>query len=206
MDSKVDAYISSSWHAQIKIPKTMVTNNLEELKLFIEDTKDYIVKPMKADSIQLDADNQMVFYARKVSSSQLKSLSETGFRNAPNYIQEYIHKKYEIRLTMVGDQAFASKIESKSMLSGQGKEDWREGYDFGIKFSEMKVEASLVTCCIDYLKEMDLNFGCFDFVVDENDTIFFLECNSNGQWLWIEEDTGMNISGAIAEWLINHEK
>jgi glutathione synthase/RimK-type ligase-like ATP-grasp enzyme len=52
---------------------------------------------------------------------------------------------------------------------------------------------------------LDLNFGCFDFIVDENDNVFFLECNSNGQWLWIEEDTGMDISGAIAEWLIKNE-
>ena len=188
-----------------KIPRTIITNNFDELKLFIDNNKDYIVKPLRADSIQLDEDNQMVFYARKVSSNQLKNISEDGFQNAPNYIQEYVEKKYEIRLTMVGQKAFAAKIDSNSMLEGQGKEDWREGYDYGIKFTEMKADDTLVNKCIAYMKELELNFGCFDFIVDKNDNIFFLECNSNGQWLWIEEDTGMDISGAIAEWLIKDE-
>jgi glutathione synthase/RimK-type ligase-like ATP-grasp enzyme len=187
------------------IPKSIITNDFDQLKLFIEGGKDYIVKPLKADSFQVDEDNQMVFYARKVTDSQLKSLSGVGFQNAPNYIQEYIEKKYEIRLTMVGDKAFSAKIDSNSMLPGQGKEDWREGYDYGIKFTEMNVDPLIVSKCIAFLKELELNFGCFDFVVDENEKIYFLECNPNGQWLWIEEDTGMDISGAIAEWLINYE-
>ncbi len=187
------------------IPKSIFTNNFEELKLFIKDTCDYTVKPMKADSIQLDEDNQMVFYARKATFSQLENISAIGFQNSPNYIQEYIEKKYEIRLTLIGDKAFVAKIDSKPMLTGQGKEDWREGYDYGIKFTEMDVDSILVDKCKAFLNELELNFGCFDFVVDENDNIFFLECNSNGQWLWIEEDTRMDISGAIAEWLIKHE-
>jgi glutathione synthase/RimK-type ligase-like ATP-grasp enzyme len=187
------------------IPKTIISNNYNELKLFLDETRDYIVKPLKADSIQLDEDNQMVFYARKVTYSQLEGISEIGFQNAPNYIQEYIEKKHEIRLTMVGNKAFAAKIDSKSMLSGQGKEDWREGYDFGVKFTEMPLDPILIKKCKAFLYQLDLNFGCFDFIVDENENVFFLECNSNGQWLWIEEDTGMDISGAVAEWLINYE-
>jgi glutathione synthase/RimK-type ligase-like ATP-grasp enzyme len=187
------------------IPRSIISNNYNELKLFLKDGIDYIVKPLKADSIQIDEDNQIVFYARKVTFSQLDSMSEIGFQNAPNYIQEYIEKKYEIRLTMVGDKAFAAKIDSNSMLTGQGKEDWREGYDYGVKFTEMYADSLLVNKCKAFLKELELNFGCFDFIVDENENIFFLECNSNGQWLWIEEDTGMDISGAIAEWLLKHE-
>jgi glutathione synthase/RimK-type ligase-like ATP-grasp enzyme len=91
------------------------------------------------------------------------------------------------------------------MLSGQGKEDWREGYDFGVKFTEMPLDPVLIKKCKAFLDQLDLNFGCFDFIVDENENVFFLECNPNGQWLWIEEDTGMDISGAVAEWLINYE-
>jgi hypothetical protein len=30
----------------------------------------------------------------------------------------------------------------------------------------------------------------------------FLECNPNGQWLWIEDATGLEISKAIAAALI----
>jgi glutathione synthase/RimK-type ligase-like ATP-grasp enzyme len=69
----------------------------------------------------------------------------------------------------------------------------------------MPLDPVLIKKCKAFLYQLDLNFGCFDFIVDENENVFFLECNSNGQWLWIEEDTGMDISGAVAEWLINYE-
>ena len=52
------------------------------------------------------------------------------------------------------------------------------------------------------MKEMNQHYGAFDFIVTPSGEYVFLECNSNGQWYWIELETGMNISGAIAEHLI----
>ena len=48
---------------------------------------------------------------------------------------------------------------------------------------------------------MNLNFGCFDFIKAKNDHYYFLECNPNGQWMWLEEDLGMPISESIANYL-----
>lgn len=183
------------------IPQTVITNNLSALQNFITTADYFALKPMKADSIQIGDDHQMVFYSRRVSSEQLNSLDENGFVNAPNFIEEYIDKKYEIRLTMVGNQPFAAKIESQAMLEGKGKEDWREGYDHGISFTPIILDEQIIEKCINYLKKINLNFGCFDFVVTKSGEYIFLECNPNGQWLWIEEDTKMDISGAIVSWL-----
>lgn len=184
-----------------KIPKTIITNDLTSLRKFIKRDKNYALKPMKADSLQIGEDHQMVFYSRKVSTDQLNSLDENGFMNAPNFIEEYIEKKYEVRLTMVGNTAFAAKIESQAMSEGKGKEDWREGYDHGITFTAHSIDDTIINKCIDYLNKLNLNFGCFDFVITNDEEYVFLECNPNGQWLWIEEDTKMDISGEIAKWL-----
>ena len=56
------------------------------------------------------------------------------------------------------------------------------------------------------LKEMKLNFGAFDFVVTPSGEYFFLECNPNGQWLWIEMRTGLKISEAITEVLSDFKR
>lgn len=61
-----------------------------------------------------------------------------------------------------------------------GKIDWRQGYDYDL---------------------MGLNFGCFDFIVTPSLEYVFLECNPNGQWLWVELATEQRISEAIAEFL-----
>ena len=54
---------------------------------------------------------------------------------------------------------------------------------------------------IKYLKWMGLNFGAFDFSVDKKGHWYFLECNPNGQWLWIEIKTGLNLAQTFAEHL-----
>ena len=53
---------------------------------------------------------------------------------------------------------------------------------------------------------MKLNFGCFDFIVTPAREYVFVECNPNGQWLWIETATGMKISDALADALQHPEK
>ncbi len=42
-------------------------------------------------------------------------------------------------------------------------------------------------------------FAALDFIVDPDDQWWFLECNPNGQWAWIEEETGLPISSALAD-------
>ena len=54
---------------------------------------------------------------------------------------------------------------------------------------------------VQYLKHLNIPFGAFDFILTPENEFVFLECNPNGQWLWIEELTGMTISQSIANWL-----
>ena len=52
-----------------------------------------------------------------------------------------------------------------------------------------------------YLAAMDLNYGAFDFAVTRSGEWIMFECNPAGQWLWLEEATGMPIAAAIADLL-----
>ncbi len=45
-----------------------------------------------------------------------------------------------------------------------------------------------------------IDFGCFDFIVFDNEWLF-LEMNANGQWVWLEHKTGLNISKEIMRYL-----
>jgi glutathione synthase/RimK-type ligase-like ATP-grasp enzyme len=49
------------------------------------------------------------------------------------------------------------------------------------------------------MRRLGLIFGCIDVVEGENGEYYFLEVNPRGQWLWIEDLTGVPISKAIAE-------
>jgi glutathione synthase/RimK-type ligase-like ATP-grasp enzyme len=49
------------------------------------------------------------------------------------------------------------------------------------------------------IKHLGLRFGAFDFVLDHSMNYWFLEVNPNGQWAFIERETGIPISKAIAD-------
>lgn len=84
----------------------------------------------------------------------------------------------------------------------KGKIDWRQGYDYGLRHSAFELPDRITKQCCRFVRKMGLNFGCFDFIVTPSNQYIFLECNPNGQWLWVELETGLKISEAIADYLM----
>ena len=91
------------------------------------------------------------------------------------------------------------------MAENEGKIDWRQGYDHGLRYEPYDLPNDISEKCIKFLERMRLNFGAFDFIVTPSGEYVFLECNPNGQWLWIEMETGLKISEAIADTLASRE-
>jgi len=105
--------------------------------------------------------------------------------------QDYIEKDYDLRITFVGEQMFPVRIDS------QDKVDWRRPENT-VSYGLVDVPSDVVSKCKSMMSFFDLRFGCFDFVVKDNEHIF-LEVNANGQWAWLENELAINISGAIIE-------
>ena len=55
------------------------------------------------------------------------------------------------------------------------------------------------------VRRLGLAYGAIDLVLTPDGRYVFLEINPNGQYLWIEQLTGLPISEAIAEWLMHRE-
>lgn len=118
-----------------------------------------------------------------------------------SFVQEYIEKAFELRVTVVGEEVFACKIDSQAQQEETGRIDWRQGYEHGLRQEAYALPDSVSSQCVAFLRRMGLNFGCFDFIVTPSGEYVFLECNPNGQWLWIELTVGLKISEAIADFL-----
>ncbi|MGA4840685.1 hypothetical protein [Streptomyces sp. G45] len=54
---------------------------------------------------------------------------------------------------------------------------------------------------IAYLHAYGLIFGAFDFALDGNGTWWFLECNPNGQWAFVDGPTSRAVTRALADTL-----
>lgn len=55
--------------------------------------------------------------------------------------------------------------------------------------------------CIQLTKMLSISFGAIDLVRDKNGDYIFLEINPNGQWAWVEMETGLKISDEIIKFL-----
>jgi glutathione synthase/RimK-type ligase-like ATP-grasp enzyme len=117
---------------------------------------------------------------------------------APTIYQEYVPKKFELRVTMVGRKLFAAKILSQN--NAKTLIDWRRD-QFDLDYEEITLEPSLKRKLTRVLFALGLNFGAFDLIVTPEKKYVFLEVNSSGNWLWLESRLGLPISAAIAKWL-----
>lgn len=184
------------------VPETVFSNRKEALEELSSRHAELCLKPINGFSLW-DEENgfDYVFYTQVLASADLPGIPEEAFSQTVSFVQEYIPKAYELRVTVVGEEVFAARIDSQSLPENKGKIDWRQGYGEGLAFSACDISEQLKLKCTDLVHALGLNFGCIDLVVRPDGEVVFLECNPNGQWLWIELTTGLPISRSIADFL-----
>jgi len=204
----VASKVINELRSEIKLPHTLLTNSKKDLEQFSNNKKEIVLKPISADGLMLDDKLEIPFTSRKVNSKNINVITQDDLELCPSFMQEYVEKNYELRITVIGEKILCCKIDSQKLPKGNGREDWREGYEHGLSEVEEWIDCpdeiqEFITL---YMQKMNLNFGCFDFIYAKNNSFYFLECNPNGQWMWLEEDLGIPISESIANFLAFREK
>lgn len=187
-------------------PDTCYTNREGELLRFAERLGTLVLKSI-SNSYTWDEDEgtERLFYTCKVEAATLRGIPREAFEQTVSFAQEYVEKAYEVRVTVVGERVFACRIDSQAQGEREGKVDWRQGYEHGLRFEAWTLPEDVAERCVAFLRELGLRFGAFDFIVTPEGEHVFLECNPNGQWLWVELETGQRISEAIADELTRYE-
>lgn len=167
-----------------KTPKSRITNSPKWAQ---ENTAtENIVKPISIGTIN-KSNSQLVVQTNIVDNKiPMEALSY-----CPSYFQEFIRKDYDLRITIVGEKIFPVKIISTDQV------DWRSKNN-SVKYEKALVPNDIILKCKQMLSDFNLSFGCFDFVVKDEEYLF-LEINANGQWAWIENELNIEISEAIME-------
>lgn len=187
-----------------KIPRTCFSNSREQFLKLSQECADLILKPIDVCDVWDEKHGvDYVFYAQKTPAASLREVPNEAFSQTVSFVQEYIEKAFELRVTVVGKQVFACKIDSQAQQEETGRIDWRQGYEHGLKQNAFALPDTVSSQCVAFLYRMGLNFGCFDFIVTPSGEYVFLECNPSGQWLWVELSTGLKIADAIADFLSN---
>ncbi|MGH7204042.1 MAG: MvdC/MvdD family ATP grasp protein [Candidatus Levyibacteriota bacterium] len=176
-------------------PQTVVTNSWEEAYNSF-DMNEVIIK-LPNGRLYVDQEAHFLVSTIIDRRKQNKLKHTIPF---PGIWQEYISKKREWRITVVGDNVFPVAIYT----SNKARADWRK-HQFDkrtVRFRAEQLSDEVGRKCVDMLHGMGLRFGAFDFIEDKDGTFIFLEVNLNGQYHWLVDELHLPIPEAIAEELL----
>jgi hypothetical protein len=180
-----------------ELPVTMVTNSPGDFLDFWNRSEEPIVSK-SATSGDIRRDGELCTpYTRLVRRRD--AFRADLVEHAPVIFQQYVPKRVELRVTVVGRKIFAAEIDSQASRST--RHDWRHYDDPNVQYRVHTLPAEIAHCCVRLVKELGLSFGAIDLIQTPEGKYVFLEINPNGQWGWIEDLTGLPISDAIADWL-----
>ncbi|WP_214102734.1 MvdC/MvdD family ATP grasp protein [Acrocarpospora catenulata] len=178
------------------LPSTLVTTDPDEFLDFYDRHDGRIItKPLDDPRPPGDVGR----YAEAVSTHDV--IHADAIRFAPVIVQEYVAKRVELRVTVVGRAVFAAEIHSQE--SNHTRFDWRR-YDLGnTRHQPHRLPAEVARRCVEIVERLGLCYGAIDLILTPEGRYVFLEVNPSGQWLWIESATGLPISEAICDLLLH---
>lgn len=106
----------------LRVPRTLLTNDAAQARDLAEQLcGPMIYKPLSAPSIRAGGELKLI-YATRVGGT---ALNRDDIGLTVHLFQEYIPKKHDVRLTVVGDRFFAAAIHTDS---DDAYIDWRSDY------------------------------------------------------------------------------
>ncbi len=172
-----------------KTPTSLITNQPSSVLGFKEKiNKEVVLKTLSTPTLSAEK----VAVGEQVVTQGLQTTILTddhlenveAVREIPCYFQEYIEKKFELRVTIIGDYVFAAKINSQQ--SEKTKVDMRD-YSADILYEAFELPTEIENRCRDFVHSYNLQYGAMDIIVTPEGEFVFLENNPGGQFLFVEE-------------------
>lgn len=174
----------------LTVPKTLITSDPIRAREFID-----IHGLGRTVFKTFSATHAIWRETRLVNDRELAFLDSV--RISPVIFQEYITAEADLRITVIGESLFPAAIYAE-------KTDYP--VDFRMSLGQARVEPVVLPAKVDsqiltFMKRMGLVYGAIDMRRTKNGDYVFLEINTAGEFLFIEERTGQQISKALANYL-----
>ncbi|GAB3039363.1 hypothetical protein GCM10027285_24540 [Oleiagrimonas citrea] len=169
------------------VAPSMVTNKKNSVKDFYsENSEKIIMKSLSGAKVKPEGDGGVPFniMTMRVSSEDLDGASDEQIRYCPHFFQREIVKKYELRVVVVGDRVIPFRIDSQKYKASSL--DWRKGHVFD-NFKPCAIDDEITKKIKFFMRRMGFFFGSIDIVVDTDGRHWFLECNQDGAWGWLDD-------------------
>lgn len=184
----------------LELPPTLVTNSREEFLDFYSQHNGNVVSKLVGPAF----DRTVGEAASICRYTEVVSRRDAGYAASLQYcpviLQAYVPKRLELRITVVGQDVFAAEIHSQH--THHTRHDWRR-YDLShTPHFPHALPPEVRERCVRLVERLELCYGAIDMILTPEGRYVFLEINPSGQYLWIEEETGLPISAAICDLLM----
>ncbi|MFE6163858.1 ATP-grasp ribosomal peptide maturase [Streptomyces sp. NPDC056486] len=183
------AQLATAVRLGLRAPESLITTDRDAARRFITEHGPTVYKPLRRVHLPGNDGTNRTIWVRVVESSEVDERIST----CPHFFQAQVPKVADVRIAAVGEELFATRID----IDGDHL-DWREDYD-RLTYTPVPVPAEIRSAVRGYLDTFGLSFGAFDFALDSEGRWWFIECNPNGQWAFVDEPTRRAITEALAD-------
>jgi glutathione synthase/RimK-type ligase-like ATP-grasp enzyme len=185
-----------------EIPRTSFTNDPDAfLALHRERSGKIVTKVTGSLLVRRQIGEEFFRYTEPVTTRDVAFAHAISY--CPIIVQAYVPKRLELRITVVGDEVFAAEIHSQQ--SNHTRHDWRR-YDLRLTPHRIhELPRATAERCRRLVESLGLRYGAIDLILTPDGRYVFLEINPGGQYLWIEQATGLPISEALCDLLVGDD-
>jgi glutathione synthase/RimK-type ligase-like ATP-grasp enzyme len=182
------------------VPTTVTGNDPDALLDLVAATAGPVITKRVAPGQRMEAEGgvQVGRFSLVVRPRDLVHAEDLA--RCPITAQAYVPKALELRVTVVGEQVLTAAIDSQ--VSNHTRHDWRRYDHATTPVRPFALPPAVEARCRRLVRHLGLVYGAIDLVLTPDGRYVFLEINPSGQYLWIEELTGLPITDAIADVLV----
>jgi ATP-grasp ribosomal peptide maturase len=184
----------------LSVPRTLVTNDPEAAREFVNQCRDgAIYKTLSTPIVRNEAGRRAAVMTTHITTQDVEARA-AEIRLTACQFQERLDKRFEYRVTVVGETVFATRIDSQRSSVTE--------LDFRKRFEDLPCEPAelpplIADACRSLVAHYGLQYGNIDLVETPDGELVFLEINPNGQWAWVDPDTTEAIRRAIVDLLVD---
>jgi ATP-GRASP peptide maturase of grasp-with-spasm system len=163
--------------------------------------RSFITKPVSNPIFLFTGDRSYSMYTSMIDEKKLAADRQPA---SPNLIQNYVRKKFELRIFYLHGKCYSAAIFSQS--SDKTQVDFRNyDDDKPNRVVPYKLPRSITVAIRKFMKNMGLNTGSIDMIYGDDGVYYFLEVNPVGQYSMISLPCNFFLDEKIAAFLTSNE-
>lgn len=176
--------LQCAFAAGFRVPRTLISQDVDRISAFAAaETDGVIVKPLRGS-----IDRQI--YTIDLTDAAFERPGT--FAAFPAIYQQKIRGDRHVRIVCLPNVTATFMITSHEL-------DWRRTRDVSI--CRIDTDPVVAACCESLLRSLQLTMGVIDAKL-QDDELFFLEVNPQGQFLFLEALSGINLRDAYADYFL----